>query len=261
MNRIDLQRVEHNIKKGQQCPQHTPNVSSDCTLYEDGELVGFFIKELPSKAKALADIANHELRSDRVPKAVMERKERIGTRPDGTGIYDVVQQYSTIIGSIPPKPHMRRVYASRSSVHAVPTTKTFVKAMMALMNQCELIYRDIMPETAQEQERLVREIPEKWRFGKLFTSSISNYNISAPYHTDNANIKGSCNFIITKRNNSKGGNLHVPDYDATFDQCDYSLLVYPAWRNMHGVTPITTTQDGGYRNSLVFYALQSLKNA
>lgn len=261
MIRIDLQRVEHNLKKGQQCPQHTPNVSGDCVLYEDGEIVGFFVEKLPSKAQSLADIANHELRSDRVPKAVMERKERLGTRPDGTGIYDVVQQYSTIIGSIPPKPHMRRVYASRSSVHAVPTTKTFVKAMMGLMQECESIYRDIMPETAQEQERLVSEIPEKWRFGKLFTSSISNYNISAPYHTDNANVKGSCNFIITKRNNSKGGNLHVPDYDATFDQCDQSLLVYPAWRNMHGVTPITPTQDGGYRNSLVFYALHSLKNA
>ena len=35
-----------------------------------------------------------------------------------------------------------------------------------------------------------------------------------------------------------------------------SLLLYPAWRNMHAVTPIKATHEGGYRNSLVFYALK-----
>lgn len=261
MNVIELQRVEHAYKKGQECGYHKPNITDSCLMIEDGEPVGFFLKQLPERARGLADIANQELRSDRVPKAQMERKERIGTRPDGTGIYNVIQQYSTIIGSIPPKPHMRRPYASRSSVHATKSTATFVKSMMGLMRECASIYHDIMPEVAQEHERLVQEIPERWRFGNMFTSSISNFNISAPYHTDHANVKGTCNFIITKRNGSTGGNLHVPDYDATFDQADYSLLVYPAWRNMHGVTPITETKKGGYRNSLVFYALHALKNA
>jgi len=38
------------------------------------------------------------------------------------------------------------------------------------------------------------------------------------------------------------------------------MLVYPAWRNVHGVTPITATHDGGYRNSLVFYPLKAFLN-
>lgn len=41
---------------------------------------------------------------------------------------------------------------------------------------------------------------------------------------------------------------------------DYSILVYPAWRNVHGVTPIIPTHEGGYRNSLVFYPLKAFKN-
>ena len=68
------------------------------------------------------------------------------------------------------------------------------------------------------------------------------------------------NIIITKRRNSKGGNLHVPDYGATFEQTDNSMLVYPAWRNMHGVTPIIPTYQKGYRNSHVWYVLDSFAN-
>ena len=77
---------------------------------------------------------------------------------------------------------------------------------------------------------------------------------------DNANAKGAVNLIITKRQNSTGGNLYVPDYNATFEQANNSLLVYPAWRNMHGVTPIIPTHPGGYRNSHVWYALDSFAN-
>jgi hypothetical protein len=43
------------------------------------------------------------------------------------------------------------------------------------------------------------------------------------------------------------------------DSSDNSMLVYPAWRNVHGVTPIVPTHEGGYRNSLVFYPLKAFK--
>jgi hypothetical protein len=91
----------------------------------------------------------------------------------------------------------------------------------------------------------------------MFTSSISNYNISAGFHIDSKNAKNTVNVIICKKHNARGGDLHVPDYNATIGQQDNSILVYPAWRNIHGVTPITPTHDGGYRNSLVFYPLRA----
>ena len=166
---------------------------------------------------------------------------------------------SVILGSIPPKPMVRRPYASISSVHSVKTAQTFIKAMLLLAKESELLIKEILPKQYEQQIKLFKDVPEKWRFGNLFTSSISNYNISAPFHRDTGNIVGAVNVIICKKFNSKGGDLHIPDYNATIGQQDNSILVYPAWRNVHGVTPITPTFEGGYRNSLVFYPLKAFK--
>jgi len=129
--------------------------------------------------------------------------------------------------------------------------------MLKLAIESEKLIKEIIPEQYNKQVKLFERVPEKWRFANLFTSSISNFNIPAPFHRDTGNIVGAVNVIITKRRNSKGGNLHVPDYNATIDQCDNSILVYPAWKNVHGVTPIVPTHEGGYRNSLVFYPLKA----
>lgn len=252
MKRIDLIQVEHNTKIGDTCEYIEPNVTEDCIFYADDEPIGFFMRQMPEKARKLADLADKELRSKNVPKSKMGRSS--GQRSD-----NIVEQYSTIIGSIPPRPHNRRPYPSISSVHSIKTAQTFIKAMLLLAAESEKLIKDILPDQYQKQVELFKDVPKQWRFGNLFTSSISNYNIPAPYHKDNANIKGAVNVIITKRRNSTGGNLNVPDYEATIDQCDNSILVYPAWRNIHGVTPIIPTHEGGYRNSLVFYPLKAFK--
>jgi hypothetical protein len=155
---------------------------------------------------------------------------------------------------------MRRNYSSMSSVHNDPKAETYIKAMLLLVTACEDIIKDIMPWQYQHQLDIFKSVQQNRKFGRLFTSSIANYNISAPMHQDNANIRNSVNVIVTKRSDSYGGNLYVPDYDLCFNQCDNSLLVYPAWRNLHGVTPIKTTKPNGYRNSLVFYPLKAFQN-
>ena len=125
---------------------------------------------------------------------------------------------------------------------------------------CISTFDEYLSIAEEKQVKLIEEyVPEKYRLGKCFTSSINNYNISAPFHRDTANIKGCVNVIITKKKNATGGDLHVPDYNATMNSSDNSMLVYPAWRNVHGVTPIVPTSEGGYRNSLVFYPLASFK--
>ena len=135
------------------------------------------------------------------------------------------------------------------------------KAMNAAGQKAFQLVEKYIPSVADfHKERIEERVPKKWRFAKYFTSTISNCNISAPVHQDHANVKGGVNIIITKRRNSKGGNLHVPDYGATFEQTDNSMLVYPAWRNMHGVTPIIPTYQKGYRNSHVWYVLDSFAN-
>lgn len=258
MKRIDLIPISHDVKIGDLCEYKEPNVTEDCIFYADNEPIGFYLTKMPEKMCKLADLANAELRSKNVPKSVMTRQIPDGKNPDGTYKYrNEVEQYSTIIGSIPPKPHMKRNYANISSVHAVKTAQTFIKAMLMLAKESEQLIREVMPEQYAKQTELFKAVPDKWKFGNLFTSSISNYNISAPFHRDTGNIVGAVNVIICKKRNSKGGDLHIPDYDATIGQQDNSILVYPAWRNVHGVTPIIPTHGGGYRNSLVFYPLKA----
>jgi hypothetical protein len=259
MKRIDLIEVSHNVKIGNECPYIEPNVTEDAIFYSDGEPIGFYLTKMPEKMCKLADLANNELRSKNVPKTMMDRKKPLGEDSNGKRKYLVVSQYSTILGGCAPKPHMKRPYASISSVHSVKSAQTFIKAMLILAKESEQLIKELLPKQYEQQVSLFKDVPDKWKFGNLFTSSISNFNISAPFHRDTANIVGAVNVIICKKFNSKGGDLHIPDYGATIGQQDNSILVYPAWKNVHGVTPIIPTHEGGYRNSLIFYPLKAFK--
>lgn len=252
MKRVELVQIPHSVKIGDTCGDIEPNVTEDCVFYADGEPVGFYIKQITGKLAQFIDVANAELLSDRVPKSVMRRSSGL------TNSENEVEQYSTIIGSCPPKPHMRRPYPTMSSVHSVKSASTFIKAMMLACRESEQLIKEITPSIYERQKSIIEtKVPPQWRFGELFTSSISNFNISAPFHRDAGNLEGCVNVIIAKKQNARGGNTTVPDYGATVDSRDNSMLVYPAWRNVHGVTPILPTQKGGYRNSLVFYPLKA----
>jgi hypothetical protein len=267
MKRVDLIKVEHETKIGETCPHIEPNITEDCIFYENNIPIGFFIRDISKyseKCAKLADLSDKEFRSKNVPKSVNSgRINPDGYDPiTGKGIYKWnTQQYSCIIGSIAPKPMMRRPYPTISRIHQIKSAQTFIKAMLLLAIESEKIIKEITPSIYETQKKIFEEtVPKEWRFANLFTSSISNFNIPAAFHRDTANIKDCVNVIITKRQNSKGGNLHVPDYNATMDSCNNSMLVYPAWKNIHGVTPIIPTHDGGYRNSLVFYPLKAFVN-
>lgn len=261
MKKIDLIEVKHSRKIGEVCEYIEPNVTEDSIFYVDGEPIGFYLTKMPDNMCKLADLADKEFNSKNVKKTVLTRRTGDGI-DEKTGKFkykNEVEQLSAIIGSIPPKPHMSRPYASISSVHLNQNSKTFIKAMLLLARESEKLIKEILPKQYEQQIELFKDVPEKWRFANLFTSSISNYNISAPFHRDTKNIVGAVNVIICKKHNSKGGDLHVPDYNATIGQQDNSILVYPAWRNLHGVTPIIPTHEGGYRNSLIFYPLKAFK--
>lgn len=263
MKRIDLIAKQHNIKIGDNCKYIEPNITEDSIFYADNKPIGFYLTKMPEKMCKLADLANAEFKSKNVPKTFLDRMETVKLSKLGMKRSEArkvgVSQMSCIIGSVPPKPVMRRPYPTISSVHSVKTAQTFIKAMLLLAKESEQLIKEVLPEQYENQLQLFKDIPDKWKFGNLFTSSISNYNISAPFHRDTGNIEGSVNVIICKKHNSKGGDLHIPDYDATIGQKNNSVLVYPAWRNIHGVTPIIPTYEGGYRNSLVFYPLKAFK--
>ena len=266
MKRIDLVKVEHSTKIGSECEYREANVVDDCILYENDEPIGFYLSKMPDKMCQLADLANTEFKSKRVPKTKLDRSDVLKAQIENPGMTRAearkigTSQMSVILGSVPPKPQFMRYYGTISSVHGVKTAETFIKAMLLLAKESEKVIQEIIPTQYEKQVELFKEVDDKWKFGNLFTSSISNYNISAPFHRDTGNIVGAVNVIICKRMNSVGGDLHVPDYNATFGQKDNSMLVYPAWKNVHGVTPIIPTYDEGYRNSLIFYPLKAFMN-
>ena len=261
MKRVDLNMVEHCRKLRTSCPPTQPNVTEDCVFYSDGEPIGFYLRQAPSRMASLLAIANNEFISSRVPKTKMSRGPQ-GTnkiRRERKGAGEDIEQLSCILGSVPKDPIMRRDYPKTSSVHLVSSARVYSKAMLLLAEASASLIKEILPDQHKTQKGLIETTPEKYRFGSLFTSSIANHNISAPYHRDTKNIVGCVNMILTKRLNTKGGNLNIPDYGATVDQCDGSVLVYPAWKNMHGVTPIVETHDKAYRNSFVFYPLKGVR--
>lgn len=269
MKIIDLIKVEHNVKIGDKCEYKEPNVTEDSMFYVDGEPIGFYLTKMPEKMCKLADLANAEFRSKRVKKQTIKRvnmkEEIINGKVIRTDRYaeksgEEVKQYSTQLGSVPPKPQFGRPYATRMQTHNDKEAQTFIKAMLLLAKESEQIIADILPKQYAKQVEIFKQVSDKWKFGSLFTSSISNFNISAPFHRDTQNIPNTVNVIVCKRLNSKGGDLHIPDYNATIGQKDNSILVYPAWKNIHGVTPIIPTFEGGYRNSLVFYPLKAFVN-
>ena len=265
MKTIKLQQVEHNIKIGKECPYYEPNIKEDCLLELDGEIIGFYIKDVTkysNKLQQLIAIANKEFRSENVPKQLMDRTTAIANKfkTEWKGKKtDSVSQYSTLLGSIAPKPLVRRPYPNISSTHRDKKAQTFIKAMWGACLEAEQIVKQLTPHLYERQQELFEDIKDEWKFGTMYTSSISNFNISAPFHRDTGNLKDTVNIILTKRNNANGGCLNVPDYNVTFEQADNSMLVYPAWKNVHGVTPIKPIAENGYRNSLIFYPLKAFK--
>lgn len=252
MKSVELLQLEHSVKIGDKCGDIEPNITEDTIFTVNGEPIGFYVKSVSGRLLKAVEVANAELRSSRVPKSEMRRSSGLMNKEAE------VKQYSTIIGSVPPKPHMRRNYPTISSVHQVKSAQTYIKAMLVACKEAEDLIKEITPNIYEQQEAIINEkVPPQWRFGRLFTSSISNYNIAAPFHRDAANLEGCVNVIIAKRSHAKGGNTTVPDYGATVDSADNSMLVYPAWRNVHGVTPIVPLREDGYRNTLVFYPLKA----
>jgi len=263
MKRIDLVKVQHDTKIGQECHYIEPNILEDCIFYEDGVPIGFYIKQMSERMCKLADLANAEFNSDRVPKQGRMGgggKSIVGNMGKKDNGVSFGVGSSAIIGATPPKAYLGRPYKSMSSLHSVPSAQTFIKAMLLLAKESEALIKEILPEQWEKQTELFKKVDDKWKLGNLWTSSVSNYNIPAPFHLDTKNINGAVNVIITKRLNAKGGNLHVPDYNATMGSANNSILVYPAWKNIHGVTPIIPTHEGGYRNSLIFYPLKAFVN-
>ncbi|MEM4701489.1 MAG: hypothetical protein QXZ51_05040, partial [Candidatus Bathyarchaeia archaeon] len=130
-------------------------------------------------------------------------------------------------------------------------------------------YQSVLPElfAAQREAILTNRLKlghkelDTGFYQKLWTSMIFNVDTAAAVHMDRRNL-ASLNAIFCLRRSSvlTGGQLMLCDYRIgsrdgawpVFRQNTGDLILYPAYRSYHGVTPLY----GRGRATLVFYALK-----
>ena len=146
MRKLKLIKQEHDIKIGKRCEFMSPTITDSCLLEYEGEIIGFYLTDLPEKLKQYITIANKEFLSKNVPKTLLERSDiyakqrELGiTRKQAMAMG--TPQMSTILGAVLAKPHLRRPYNSVSQVHTQPKAKTFIKAMLLACLECEKLIK------------------------------------------------------------------------------------------------------------------------
>lgn len=113
---------------------------------------------------------------------------------------------------------------------------------------------------AKDRENIEQVLPE-WRLDdeSVWTSGIVNRTSSLPYHRDEMNFHAWSAMPVVRRG-TRGGYLHIPEYDRTIACRDGWVVYFMGKTLIHGNTPITVTQPDGYRISIVYYALRGMKD-
>lgn len=121
-------------------------------------------------------------------------------------------------------------------------------------------FRELMPERAADDETTLLSILGDWMMepDALWTSGVINRTAALPYHRDTANLR-TWSAMPTLRYKVRGGLLHLPEYNMAFACGDGDVSWFCGKDLVHGVTPMTSPADG-YRYSVVYYALQGMKN-
>lgn len=121
--------------------------------------------------------------------------------------------------------------------------------------------RHIFPDVAEQGQEAISQVYEDWRLSKssLWTSGVINRLSQLPYHRDGNNFDAWSVMPVIRRKTA-GGGLHIPEYGVTYAARDSTAAAFYGKRLVHGVTPMKKTARDGYRISVVFYALQGLKD-
>lgn len=95
-----------------------------------------------------------------------------------------------------------------------------------------------------------------------FTSGIINCDTSLMFHRDSGNFPGTWSAMLgLKRNIREGtGVLVIPELRTALEIGDGSLTMFDGKKWWHAVSPIRKARRDGKRYTVVFYAIQQLKN-
>jgi len=170
-----------------------------------------------------------------------------------------VRNTSRTFGNRPRKPMMgqeacmlARLADEQPDVHAylVSYSETMGAALGEAFPEIELA----------DRETIEKVLPE-WRLSdeSLWTSGVINSESALPYHRDGNNFEAWSAMPVMRRGVA-GGHLHIPEYDMVVPCRDGYAVMFYGKGLVHGVTPMRVVVPGGYRISVVYYALQGLKD-
>ena len=166
---------------------------------------------------------------------------------------------SRTFGFSPRRPTVRRESCSLTALSiAQPEVASLLESYASELGA---MLGEIDPDIiARDSETLAEVLPD-WRMGtaKLWTSGVINDTASLPYHRDGFNFPTWSAMPVLRRG-TRGGHLHLPEYDLTLPCHDGSVIFFQGQRYVHGVTPIVKVAPDGYRFSVVYYALRGMKN-
>lgn len=122
-------------------------------------------------------------------------------------------------------------------------------------------FRTLLPDRADADDQVLAQVLDEWKLepDALWTSGVVNRTAQLPYHRDGANFH-TWSAMPTLRLGVDGGNLYVPEYDLLFPCRDGEVSWFCGRDLVHGVTPMEVRRKGGYRYSIVYYALAGMKD-
>ena len=178
----------------------------------------------------------------------------------GTQRQSVYRSKSKTFGYAPRRPVTRRESCTMT------TTGRDTPEIEAVLERYADVFTPMLEEVDPALVATARaetaEVLPDWKLGtsKLWTSGIVNDTAQLPYHRDGFNFPTWSAMPVLRRG-TRGGYLHLPEYDLVLPCADSTVTMFEGFRLVHGVTPIRRVVKGeGYRISVVYYALRGMKN-
>jgi hypothetical protein len=165
---------------------------------------------------------------------------------------------SRTFGYGPRRPVYRREGCNVTSLEVdAPTAH---HAVMAYATRLREVLEEVAPGVTDASAKVMTEVTPDWKLGESeWTSGVINSSARLPYHRDAMNFPVWSAMPVLRRHMT-GGHLAIPEYDLVLPCRDGWGVFFPGYQLVHGVTPMRATRPGGYRYSLVYYALRGMQD-
>lgn len=160
----------------------------------------------------------------------------------------------------------RKVYQRREGCR--PTTLAVEKpdehaVLVAFSQKFAKMFKEFAPEIFEHDTKALSDagLSDEWKMtdDSLWTSGVINKSSTLPFHRDGFNFATWSAMPVIRRE-MKGGYLTFPEYGFTCSCRDGWVTFFPGYKYVHGVTPMTPKTKDAYRYSIVYYALQGMKD-